>query len=62
MSTLSALQEPGSPDGFQFLASPHDVPSSLPVQVKDVPEHLCAVAAVAGAGPAASTPAAHTMK
>ena len=33
MSTLSALQEPGSPDGSQLPASLHDVASSLPVQV-----------------------------
>ena len=62
MSTLSALQEPGSPDGLQLPSSPHDVASSMPVQVKDVPEHRGAVTGVADAGPAARTPMAQAAQ
>jgi hypothetical protein len=54
MSTLS--QEPGVPCGLQFVASPHDDPSPMPVQLKDVPEQLCAATGLADAGIAANTP------
>jgi hypothetical protein len=56
MSTLS--QDPGTPDGFQLLASPHDDPSPWPVQVNDAPEQLWPVTCAADAGPAANVPTA----